>query len=198
MKKSLVLIVMALAIAGCNRAPKVDTVREEVLSKDMVTPEIEVTHRGCGMLSQSVGRTCKIVRIDSTATAISNGGSNWNREDAYKVACMNALSNVSRWMGQNISSEQTVTNVSVNRETSASRENQNNMDRSNNGESSERTNSNDLTREIRNTIRMNSNAYLRGWKDVRDGNSVVGRQEVKCVQRWDAVDEMLLNKFVTR
>ena len=62
MKKSLIVVAVALAIAGRNRSPKVDTVREEVLSREMATPEIEVTHSGCGLLSKAVGRECRVVR----------------------------------------------------------------------------------------------------------------------------------------
>jgi hypothetical protein len=198
MNKSLIVAVIALSLAACNRSPKVDTVREEVLSKDMVTPTIEVTHQGCGALSQAIGRTCKIVRIESTATAISNGGSNWNRENAYNAACLQALSNVSHWINQDVTSEREMVTVSKNNEVSASTEAQNSSDRAKNFDTSNRENSNDMNREVRNTVRINSRTYLKGWKDVRNGNPVVGKQEVKCVQRWDAVDEMLLNKFSNR
>lgn len=194
MKKSLVLVAVALAIAGCNRSPKVDTVREEVLSKEMVTPEIEVTHTGCGLLSQAVGRDCKVVRIDSTATAVSNGGSNWNRESALRVACDAALANVSHWMGQRVTSDRNTKTTVNNTEISASTEKQASIENGNSEEST-RANDNSSKREITNLVRVQSQRFLKGWKPVSDGNPVVGAQEVKCTQRWDIRDEEFLKQI---
>lgn len=193
MKKSLVLVAVALAIAGCNRSPKVDTVREEVLSKDMVTPEIEVTHSGCGFLSKAVGRDCKVVRIDSTATAVSNGGSNWNRETALRVACDTALANVSHWMGQRVSSDRNTKTTVNNTEVSASTEKQASVSEGN-SEESNRANDNASKREITTLVRVQSQRFLKGWKPVTDGSPVVGAQEVKCTQRWDIRDEEFLRQ----
>lgn len=194
MKKSLVLVVVALAIAGCNRSPKVDTVREEVLSKDMVTPEIEVTHTGCGFFSKAVGRDCKVVRIDSTATAVSNGGSNWNRETALRVACDTALANVSHWMGQRVTSERNTRTAVSNNELSSSAEKQATI-REGNSEESNRSNDNASKRELTNLVRVQSQRFLKGWKPVTDGSPVVGAQEVKCTQRWDIRDEEFLRQI---
>lgn len=184
---------VALILAGCNRAPKVDTVREEVLEKSMVTPEIEVTHSGCGTVSQWVGRTCRIVRIDSTATAPSNGGSNVNRDNAYKNACMRALAQVSNWKGQRVENSRVVESTGTSNEVSKSQENQNSSDRNANFDTSQRENSNDTKWVITDIIRANSSHFLQGWKPIRDGSPVIGAQEVKCVQRWDIKDSMLLN-----
>jgi hypothetical protein len=193
MRKSIVLIAVALAIAGCNRSPKVDTVREEVLSKDMVTPEIEVTHTGCSFLSKAIGRDCKVVRIDSSATAVSNGGSNWNRETALRVACDNALANVSHWMGQRVTSERNTRTAVSNTESSNSQENQSSAAEGNT-EQSTRANDNASKRELTNLVRVQSQRFLKGWKPVYDGSPVVGAQEVKCTQRWDIRDEEFLRQ----
>jgi len=191
--KLLIATVVALSIAGCNRSPKVDTVREEVLSRDMVTPEIEVTHSGCSLLSKAIGRDCKVVRIDSSATAVSNGGSNWNRETALRVACDTALANVSHWMGQRVTSERVTRTTANNTENSSSIEKQNNTT-DGNSESAARSNDNDSKRELSNLIRVQSQRFLKGWKPVYDGSPVVGAQEVKCVQRWDLRDEEFLRQ----
>lgn len=184
---------VALAIAGCNRSPKVDTVREEVLSRDMVTPEIEVTHTGCSFMSKVIGRDCRVVRIDSTATAISNGGSNWNRESAMRVACDNALANVSHWMGQRVTSERNTRTTVNNTEGSNSQERQSSV-ADGNSEQSNRANENDSKRELTNLVRVQSQRFLRGWKPVFDGTPVVGAQEVKCTQRWDIGDQEFLRQ----
>jgi hypothetical protein len=194
MKKSLIVVAIALAIAGCNRSPKVDTVREEVLSKDMVTPEIEVTHTGCGSLSQFIGRTCKVVRIESTATAASNGGTTVLRDTAFKRACDTALANVSHWMGQRVTSDRVNKTTSNSVEQAKSKEQQTNTSQDGNFEEAVRENSNETNMEVINTIRVQSQKFLTGWKPVRDGSPVIGDQEVKCVQRWDATDEVFLRQ----
>lgn len=191
--KFLIATFVALSLAGCNRSPKVDTVREEVLSKDMVTPEIEVTHTGCGLLSKAIGRDCKVVRIDSSATAISNGGSNWNRETALRVACDAALANVSHWMGQRITSERTNRTAVSNSELSNSEEKQSSSVGLN-SEAANRSNDNVSKRELTNIVRVQSQRFLKGWKPVYDGSPVVGAQEVKCTQRWDIRDEEFLRQ----
>jgi hypothetical protein len=198
MKKSLVLVAVALAIAGCNRSPKVDTVREEVLSREMVTPEIEVTHSGCGLLSKAVGRDCKVVRIDSTATAPSNGGTTVLRSVAFQRACDTARANIAHWMGERVTSDRVskITGSSV--EKADSVENQASTGESQNYETARRENGNDTTLDITNTIRVQSAKYLTGWKSIKDGSPVIGDQEVKCVMRWDAGDELFLRQLSMR
>jgi len=198
MKKSLVLVAVALAIAGCNRSPKVDTVREEVLSREMVTPEIEVTHSGCGLLSKAVGRDCKVVRIDSTATAPSNGGTTVLRSVAFQRACDTARANIAHWMGERVTSDRVskITGSSV--EKADSVENQASTGESQNYETARRENGNDTTLDITNTIRVQSAKYLTGWKSIKDGSPVIGDQEVKCVMRWDASDEVFLRQLSMR
>jgi hypothetical protein len=199
MKKSLVFVAVTLAIAGCSsRAPKVDTVREEVLSREMVTPEIEVTHSGCGLLSKAVGRDCKVVRIDSTATAPSNGGTTVLRSVAFQRACDTARANIAHWMGERVTSDRVskITGASV--EKADSVENQASTGESQNYETSRRENGNDTKLDITNTIRVQSAKYLTGWKSIKDGSPVIGDQEVKCVMRWDAGDEVFLRQLSMR
>ena len=195
MKKSLIVVAVALALAGCNKSAKVDTVREEVLSRDMVTPEIEVTYSGCGLLSKAVGRDCRIVRIDSVATAASNGGTTMLRDSAFKRACDTALANVSHWMGQRVTSDRVTKTTGTNVEQANSSESQNSDQAAGNSEEANRSNSNDTRIELVNTIRVQSQKFLSGWKPVRDGSNVIGDQEVKCTQRWEAGDALFIRQL---
>ena len=195
MKKSLIVVAVALALAGCNKSAKVDTVREEVLSRDMVTPEIEVTYSGCGLLSKAVGRDCRIVRIDSVATAASNGGTTMLRDSAFKRACDTALANVSHWMGQRVTSDRVTKTTGTNVEQANSNESQNSDQAAGNSEEANRSNSNDTRIELVNTIRVQSQKFLSGWKPVRDGSNVIGDQEVKCTQRWEAGDALFIRQL---
>ena len=194
MKKSLIVVAVALAIAGCNKSPKVDTVREEVLSREMVTPEIEVTHSGCGLLSKAVGRECRVVRIDSVATAPSNGGTTVLRDNAFKRACDTALANVSHWVGQRVTSDRVTKTTGTSVEQANSKEQQT-SEQNGNSEEAARENSNDTRIAVVNTIRVQSQKFLSGWKPVRDGNTVIGDQEVKCTQRWEAGDAVFIRQL---
>lgn len=189
MKKLCLIVMGCLVVAGCSsNKNKVDTVREEVLSREMVTPEIEVTHSGCGAVNKLLRRRCQIVRIDSTGTAPSNGGTTVLRSNAYLRACDQALANVSHWMGQRVVSDRVEKTVGNSTEGANSKELQNSTDSSGNNETSQRENMNDTRIEIINTIRVSSQQFLVGWKPIREGSPVIDKQEVKCVQRWDRLD----------
>lgn len=192
MKYKLIVVGVMLALSACSNRPlKVDTVREEELSTDFVAEGIKVTSSGCGTLSQLVGRTCKVVRIDSTATAPTNGGSNNNRESGMIVACDKALANVSHWMGQKVESDRTTRRVGQSTEISQSKETQNSSRDVGANESSNRENANDIKTEVTTVVRVNSKKFLTGWFTV--DQEVVGKQEVKCTKRWDATNNALLN-----
>jgi hypothetical protein len=197
MKSKLIVVGVMLALGACSNRPlKVDTVREEELSTDFVAEGIKVTSSGCGKLSQLLGRTCKIERIESIATAPTNGGSNNNRESGMIIACDKALANVSHWMGQSVESNRTTRRVSEATEISASKETQNSSRDVGATESSNRENANDIKTEVTTVVRVNSKKFMTGWFTV--DQDVVGKQEVKCVKRWDATNNALLNTFNTR
>lgn len=194
MNKSLIVIGVALALGACaSKAPKVDTVRGEELSTDFVAEGIKVTSSDCGRVSQMMGRTCRIVSIDSVATAPTNGGSNNNRESGLIVACDKALANVSHWMGQRIESDRTTKRVGVANEISQSKETQNSNRDVGSAENSNRENLNDIKTEVTTVVRVNSKRFLTGWYTAEQ--EVVGAQEVKCVKRWDVTNNALLNSF---
>ncbi len=197
MKKSLVVVAVALTLGACaSKPPKVDTVREEELSTDFVAEGIKVTSSGCGTVSKMFGRSCKIERIESTATAPTNGGSNNNRESGFIVACDKALANVSHWMGQRVESDRTTRRVGIANEVSQSKESQSSNRDEGASESSNRENANDIKTEVTTVVRVNSKRFLTGWFTVNQ--EVIGKQEVKCVKRWDSKSTDLLQTFSSR
>jgi hypothetical protein len=196
MKNSLVIVAIALTLGACSSNPtKVDTVRDEELSTDFVAEGIKVTSSGCGTMSKMFGRSCKVVRIDSTSTAPTNGGTNNNRESGFVVACDKALANVSHWMGQRIESDRSTRRVSQANEVSNSKESQSNKGEEGSGESSVRENANDIKTEVTTVVRVNSKRYLTGWYTAQQ--EVIGKQEVKCTKRWDATNTELLKTFTS-
>lgn len=196
MKNSLVIVAIALTLGACSSNPtKVDTVRDEELSTDFVAEGIKVTSSGCGTMGKMFGRSCKVVRIDSTSTAPTNGGTNNNRESGFVVACDKALANVSHWMGQRIESDRSTRRVSQANEVSNSKESQSNKGEEGSGESSVRENANDIKTEVTTVVRVNSKRYLTGWYTAQQ--EVIGKQEVKCTKRWDATNTELLKTFTS-
>ena len=197
MKSKFVLGAVALALGACSSNPhKVDTVRNEELSTSFVAEGIKVTSSGCGTLNRMIGRSCKIVRIDSTATAPTNGGTNNNRESGFIVACDKALANVSHWMGQNVDSERTTRRVGRASELSSSKESQSTVKEEDGKLNSNRENANDINTEVTTIVRVQSRRFLTGW--YTSDQDVVGKQEVKCVKRWDAENTELLQTFSSR
>ena len=197
MKSKFVLGAVALALGACSSNPhKVDTVRNEELSTSFVAEGIKVTSSGCGTLNRMIGRSCKIVRIDSTATAPTNGGTNNNRESGFIVACDKALANVSHWMGQNVDSERTTRRVGRATELSSSKESQSTVKEEDGKLNSNRENANDINTEVTTIVRVQSRRFLTGW--YTSDQDVVGKQEVKCVKRWDAENTELLQTFSSR
>jgi len=194
MKSKLVMVGVLLALGACaSKPPRVDTVREEELSTDFVAEGIKVTSSGCGRMSQLLGRTCRITAIESVATAPTNGGSNNNRESGMIVACDKALANVSHWMGQRVESDRTTRRVGTATEISQSKETQSSNKDEGAGESSNRENLNDIKTEVTTVVRVNSKRFMTGWFTAEQ--DVVGKQEVKCVKRWDNTNNLLLNSL---
>lgn len=197
MKGNILTLSVLLALGACtNNAKKVDTVRGEELSTDFVAEGIKVTSSGCGRVSRIVGKSCTINSIESVATAPTNGGSNNNRESGMIVACDKALANVSHWMGQRVESDRITRRVGTATEVSASKETQSSNKDEEGSESSNRENLNDIKTEVTTVVRVNSKRFLTGWYTA--GQEIVGKQEVKCVKRWDVNNANLLNAVVGR
>lgn len=194
MKSKLVMVGVMLALGACSsKGPlKVDTVREEELSTDFVAEGIKVTSSGCGTMSQIVGRDCKVVMIESTSTAPSNGGTTVNRKNAMDAACSYALANVRHWMGQRVDSRRVVERVGSSTEISASTETQNSNRDVGATESSNRENSNDTKVVVTNTIRQTANGYMEGWH--QGAQEVVGAQEVSCTMVWSSRNTSLMKQ----
>jgi hypothetical protein len=193
MKSKLIMVAVVLALGACSNRPlKVDTVREEELSTDLVAENIKVTSSGCGTISQMIGRSCKVLKIESTSTAPSNGGTTVNRKNAMDAACSYALSNVRHWMGQRIESRRVVERVASSTEISASAETQNSSREIGANETSNRENSNDTKTIVTNTIRQTASGYMEGW--YQGDQDVVGAQEVSCTMVWSLRNTALMKQ----
>lgn len=193
MKSKLIMVAVLLSLGACaSKPPKVDTVREEELSADFVAENIKVISTGCGTMSKLVGRECKVLAIESTSTAPSNGGTTVNRKNAMDAACSYALANVRHWMGQRVDSRRVTERVATSTEVSASTETQNSDREVGKNESSNRENSNDTKIVVTNTIRQTANGYMEGWYQGKQ--EVVGAQEVSCTMVWSSQNTNLMKQ----
>lgn len=193
MKSKLVMIGVLLALGACSsNPPKVDTVREEELSTDFVAEGVKVTSSGCSTVSKLLGRKCKILAIESTSTAPSNGGTTVNRKNAMDAACAYSLANVRHWMGQRVDSNRTVQRTGTSTEISGSKEGQNSNKDVGATESSERENLNDTKTVVTNTVRQSATGFMEGWQPVNQ--SVVGAQEVSCTMGWSRKNSDLMKQ----
>ncbi len=188
MKKSITLAV-ALAIAGCSSTPRVDTVREETLSTSFAQESIKVK-TNCRWWTWDK-KQCEIVRVESTGTAASNGGTAVNRSNALLRACDNARANVRHWFREEVVSDRITKTIAESVEKSGSTETQNGA--SGTGASSNRANDNDTKYLITHTIRVQASGHLEGFRVIKQ--QVVGDQEVSCTIQWDEDNNRNLDKF---
>lgn len=193
MKSKLVVIGVMLALGACSNRPlKVDTVREEELSTDFVAEGIKVTSKGCGVISQALGRSCSVLAIESTSTSPSNGGTTVNRKNAMDAACAGALANVRHWMGQRVDSTRAVERVGESTEISESQEKQNSNKDVGASQSSNRENLNNTKIVVTNTVRQTAGGFMEGWQPIKQ--DVIGSQEVSCTMSWSRKNTDLMKQ----
>lgn len=191
MIKNSLAIAIALVLAGCGSTSKVDSVREETLSTSFQQESIKVT-TNCHWWTWNK-KQCEIVRVESTGTAASNGGTTVNRNNALLRACDNARANVRHWFREEVVSNRITKTVADSVEKSSSAETQGNNGDVGAGQSSKRGNSNNTHYQITHTIRVQSSGHLAGFRVVKQ--KVIGDQEVSCTIQWDEGDNINLNKF---
>lgn len=189
MNKSLVAIGVTLIIAGCSSTPRVDTVREETLSTSFAQESIKVK-TNCRWWTWDK-KSCEIVRVESTGTAASNGGTAVNRSNALLRACDNARANVRHWFREEVLSDRITKTIAESVEKSGSTETQNGVNGT--GASSNRANDNDTKYQITHTIRVQASGHLEGFRVINQ--KVVGDQEVSCTIQWDEDNNRNLDKF---
>jgi hypothetical protein len=189
MNKSLVAIGVTLIVAGCTSTPRVDTVREETLSTSFAQESIKVK-TNCRWWTWDK-KQCEIVRVESTGTAASNGGTAVNRSNALLRACDNARANVRHWFREEVLSDRVSKTIADSVEKSGSTETQNGA--AGTGATSNRTNDNNTKYQITHTIRVQASGHLEGFRVIKQ--QVVGDQEVSCTIQWDEDNNRNLDKF---
>jgi hypothetical protein len=131
--------------------------------------------------------------IEVTGYATSNGNSENNREDAFRVAELQAKAKLRRFLSEDVSSNTVVTTLTKNIEKANDRiknriKNAEEVALSDEDALKEsnwavRENSNDIARTVSDTIRTQAQGILRGVY-IKD-EQIVDRQTAKVTIRWD-------------
>jgi len=153
----------------------------------------------CGYLtSQSNCSKGDFSAIEVTSYAPSNGNSDFNREDAFKVAELRAKAKLRKFIQEDVSTSEVTTTLTKNIEKA------NDKIKSKIGETSDavaitdieaekdtnvavRENSNDITRTVIETIRVQASGILKGVYVLDE--KIVDRQTVQVTIRWDKKSE---------
>jgi len=148
-----------------------------------------------------------ITAVEVTAYATSNGNSENNREDAFKVAEMKAKAKFRRFINEEVSTSE-VTNVltkNIEKANDKIRTNiggqgdvvVNDTDKDSKDDKDSnvavRENANDIVRTVTETIRVNAQGILQGMRVVDE--KVVDRQTVQVTIRWDKESEKASDYF---
>jgi hypothetical protein len=160
---------------------------------------------GTGMfgMTDAVCSKTDIKAIEVTAYAPSYGNSENNREQAFRVAEMQAKAKLRRFINEDVSSSQTKTVIAKNIEKAndriKQRINANEEVSMTDDEATRETNwavrenTNDTVQTLTETVRVNAQGILRGVRAIDE--KIVDRQTVQVTIRWDKDSERASEYF---
>ena len=208
--KAIVLGVSLSVLAGCSSTPKPQTVeapqvtaiQSQSLTTNFKRKGIKIEWE-CAWPSGIFNATCvetNVKAIEVTGYAPSNGNSEFLREEAFRVAAMNAKAKAIRFMQDDVSASETVNVLAKNVE----KANDKIKNRISNAESVDfsdtdaatdtnfavRENSNNIARTVSSTIQSNARGILRGFRV--ESETIVDRQTVAVTIRWDRRNEQAI------
>lgn len=209
MKFGLTVLVTSMILAGCSTTKRgeneFEPIRNQKLSTSFKEDSIKIeTDCKWYKLDKS---NCDIVAIESTASAVSNGNTESNRRTALIRAGDRARAQVRHFMYEDVSSTRVSTTLAKNVEKASDRMKSrtsvgeivqmSDRDAEKDTNYSIRENSNDTAYQLQETIRVNAEGILRGFKVVKQ--EVTGPQEVTVTIRWDLESDrtsrLLMKKF---
>lgn len=198
MKLKLLTVATAVFLTACgstNNAPVTnmdDQIRNQKLSTSFIADGVKI-ETSCKWYNRS-SENCEIVAIESTAVTYTNGNSPANLRNALLIAGDKARAQVSHFIKEDISSSRVTQTIAKNVEKARDVISKNpgsddtvemtdEESKKKDGNTMVRENSNNTARQLTQTIRVNSNAILRGFRVAKQ--DVVGPQEVLVTIRWD-------------
>jgi len=198
MKRTLTVLAIATALTACSSIKSTNPIAEQKLSTSFVSEHIKI-ESDCNYFG--FGSECKIVAIEATGTAPSYGNTVNNRKTALIRAEMNAKTQVSEFLNNEITTSRVNTTIAKNLEKATDKINSGKND----GEVVEMTdqeaknvslreNTNQTVSTMTETIKSTSTAVLRGFRKVSE--KVVGDQEVAVTIRWDVKSNTSRNQLI--
>jgi len=198
---------LAVLLGACSstkvpltEAPPVSAIGNQKLTSNFTRKGVKVEF-DCGYFtSQSNCDTGDFKSIEVTAVATSNGNSDNNREDAFKVAELKAKAKLRKFIHEDVATSEVThvltkniekandkikSKIASNEEVSVSDTEVDREDKTNN--IALRENSNDIARTITEDIRVNAQGILRGVYVLDE--KIVDRQTVQVTIRWDKKSE---------
>jgi len=205
MNFKLLALVTALSLAGCSSMKRgegeFDQIRNQKLSTSFKQDTIRI-ETDCAWYSWDKSN-CAITSIEAVGTASSNGNTDNNRRIALIRAGDRARANVRHFIQEDVSSNRVTNTLAKNVEKASDRMKSrtttgevvamSDSDAEKDTNHSVRENSNDTAYQLNETIRVNAQGILRGFRVSKQ--EVVGQQEVSVTIRWDKESEQVTNQL---
>jgi hypothetical protein len=205
MNFKLLALVTILSLVGCSSIQRGEGEFEQIRNQKLSTSFKQDTIRvetDCAWYTLWKSQ-CDVVSIESVGTASSNGNTENNRRIALIRAGDRARANVRHFIQEDISSTRVSNTLAKNiekandrmksRTTTGEVVSMSDTDAEKDTNHSVRENSNDTAYQLSETIRVNSQGILRGFKVIKQ--EVIGSQEVSVTIRWDKESEQVTNQL---
>ena len=205
MNFKLLTLVTALSLVGCSSMKRGEGEFEQIRNQKLSTSFKQDTIRietDCAWYTLWKSQ-CDILSIEAVGTASSNGNTESNRRTALIRAGDRARASVRHFIQEDISSTRVTDTLAKNVEKASDRM----KSRTTNGEVvsmsdsdaekdtnySVRENSNDTAYQLSESIRVNAQGILRGFKVIKQ--EITASQEVAVTIRWDKDSENVSNQL---
>ncbi len=198
-------MVSAISLVGCSNMKRGEGEFEQVRNQKLSTSFKQDTIRietDCSWYTLNKSN-CTIISIEAIGTASTNGNTESNRRTALIRAGDRARANVRNFIQEDVSSTRVNTTFAKNVEKASDRMKSrtttgevvamSDSDAEKDTNHSVRENSNDTAYQLSETIRVNAQGILRGFKVIKQ--EVIGAQEVAVTIRWDKESEQVSNQL---
>jgi hypothetical protein len=205
MNFKLLTLVTALSLVGCSSMKRGEGEFEQIRNQKLSTSFKQDTIRietDCAWYTLDKSN-CDIISIESVGTASSNGNTENNRRTALIRAGDRARANVRHFIQEDISSTRVQNTLAKNIEKASDRMKSrtttgevvamSDADAEKDTNQSVRENSNDTAFQLNETIRVNAQGILRGFRVIKQ--EVIGPQEVSVTIRWDKESAQISNQL---
>jgi len=205
MNFKLLTLVTALALVGCSSMKRGEGEFEQIRNQKLSTSFKQDTIRietDCAWYTLNKSN-CEIVSIESVGTVATNGGTESNLRTGFIRAGDRARAQVAHFMKEEVSSTRVTNTLAKNVEKASDRMKSrtttgevvamSDTDAEKDTNHSIRENSNDTAYQLSETIRVNAEARLRGFKVINQERT--GPQSVSVTIRWDKESEKSSNQL---